>query len=117
MLHASLRRSGGSYIMTVPLSYVEQNRLNAGSRLALEIIGDELKIRPERARKSLADLFLPDFLWPAGGPGARQRRSAVNAVAFGTKKLRPVGCGGRRDDEEARSGERDNPHREPSHGG
>ena len=57
MLHASLRRSGGSYIMTVPLSYVEQNRLDAGLRLVVEIIGDELKIRPERARKSLADLL------------------------------------------------------------
>ena len=43
--------------MTVPLSYVEQNHLDAGSRLAVEIIGDELKIRPERARKSLADLL------------------------------------------------------------
>lgn len=27
MLHASLRRSGGSFIMTFPLSYVEQNHL------------------------------------------------------------------------------------------
>lgn len=57
MLHASLRRSGGSYIMTVPLSYVEQNHLEAGSRLAVEIIGDELKIRPERPLKSLAELL------------------------------------------------------------
>lgn len=57
MLHASLRRSGGSYIMTVPLSYVEQNHLDAGSRLAIEIVGDELKIKPERPRKSLADLL------------------------------------------------------------
>ena len=55
MLNASLRRSGGSYIMTIPLSYVEQNHLVAGSRLAIEIIGDELKIKPQRARKSLAD--------------------------------------------------------------
>ena len=57
MLHASLRRSGGSYIMTVPLSYVEQNHLEAGSRLAVEIIGDELKIRPERPRTALAELL------------------------------------------------------------
>jgi len=57
MLHASLRRSGGSYIMTVPLSYVEQNHLDAGSRLAIEIIGDELKIRPQRQRKTLAELL------------------------------------------------------------
>ena len=57
MLHASLRRSGGSYIMTVPLSYVEQNHLDAGSRLTLEIVGDELKIRPQRQRKTLAELL------------------------------------------------------------
>ena len=57
MLHASLRRSGGSYIMTVPLSYVEQNHLDAGSRLVVEISGNELKITPERPRRSLADLL------------------------------------------------------------
>lgn len=57
MLHASLRRSGGSYIMTIPLSYVEQNHLDAGSRLAIEIIGDELKIKPQRLRKTLAELL------------------------------------------------------------
>ena len=57
MLHASLRRSGGSYIMTVPLSYVEQNHLDAGSRLAIEIVGDELKIKPDRPRRSLAELL------------------------------------------------------------
>lgn len=57
MLLASLRRSGGSYIMTLPLSYVEQNHLDAGSRLAIEIVGDELKIKPQRARRSLADLM------------------------------------------------------------
>ncbi len=43
MLNASLRRSGGPYIMTIPLSYVEQNHLVAGSRLAIEIIGDEAR--------------------------------------------------------------------------
>ena len=57
MLHASLRRSGGSYIMTVPLSYVEQNHLGAGSRLSLEILGDELKIKPQRKRRSLEELL------------------------------------------------------------
>ncbi|MCX7235167.1 MAG: AbrB/MazE/SpoVT family DNA-binding domain-containing protein [Burkholderiales bacterium] len=63
MLNASLRRSGGSYIMTIPLSYVEHNHLVAGSRLAIEVMGDELKIKPQRARKSLADLLLAT---PAG---------------------------------------------------
>ena len=63
MLNASLLRSGGSYMMTIPLSWVEQNRLVAGSRLAIEIIGEELKIKPQRARKSLADLLIAT---PAG---------------------------------------------------
>jgi antitoxin ChpS len=55
MLNASLRRSGGSYIMTVPLSYVEQNHLQAGARLTVEIVGDELKIRPLLLRQSLTE--------------------------------------------------------------
>ena len=57
MLHASLRRSGGSFIMTLPLSYVEQNHLDAGSRLSIEIIGDELKVRPQRPRPKLGDVL------------------------------------------------------------
>jgi antitoxin ChpS len=57
MLNASLRRSGGSFIMTVPLAYVEQNHLSAGTRMAIEIVGDELKIRPQRPRQSLSDLL------------------------------------------------------------
>ncbi|PKO62520.1 MAG: AbrB/MazE/SpoVT family DNA-binding domain-containing protein [Betaproteobacteria bacterium HGW-Betaproteobacteria-18] len=57
MLNASLRRSGGSFIMTVPLAYIEQNHLTAGSRMALEIVGDELKIRPQRPRRVLGDLL------------------------------------------------------------
>lgn len=57
MLTASLRRSGGSYIMTIPQSYVEQNRLNAGARLAIEINGEELKVKPGRRRPTLAELL------------------------------------------------------------
>ncbi|MBK9440339.1 MAG: AbrB/MazE/SpoVT family DNA-binding domain-containing protein [Comamonadaceae bacterium] len=69
MLHASLRRSGGSYIMTVPLAYVEQNHLDAGARLTLEIVGDELKIKPECSRRSLAELLdaTPEGLCRADG--------------------------------------------------
>ena len=54
MLQAALRRSGGSFIMTVPLSYVEQNHLEAGSTLTIDIVGDELKIKPQRVRRTLA---------------------------------------------------------------
>jgi len=69
MLHASLRRSGGSFIMTVPLSYVEQNHLDAGAHLSLEIVGDTLTIKPERTRRSLADLLAatPEGLCRAEG--------------------------------------------------
>lgn len=55
MLTVSLRRSGGSYIMTMPLSYIEQNHLQAGARLAIEIVGNELKIRPQAVRQSLSE--------------------------------------------------------------
>lgn len=57
MLNASLRRSGGSLIMTIPPSYVEQNHLEAGSRLFVEINGAELKVRPGRERPKLSELL------------------------------------------------------------
>ena len=57
MLYTVLRRSGGSFIVTVPQTYVAQNHLDPGSRLTIEIVRDELKIRPMRPRKSLAELL------------------------------------------------------------
>ena len=64
MLSASLRRSGGSLILTIPQAYVEQNHLEAGSKLALEIAGQELRLKPARTRRSLAELLAatPDGL-------------------------------------------------------
>jgi antitoxin ChpS len=66
MLSASLRRSGGSLILTVPQSYVEQNHLDAGSRVLVEINGAELKLKvtPDRQRASLSALLeaTPDDL-------------------------------------------------------
>lgn len=57
MLLASLRRSGGSLVVTVPSCYVKQNHLIAGSTLTLEIAGDELKVRPQRVRRTLEELL------------------------------------------------------------
>ncbi|OGB33319.1 MAG: hypothetical protein A3F78_16640 [Burkholderiales bacterium RIFCSPLOWO2_12_FULL_61_40] len=57
MLNASLRRSGGSLIMTIPPSYVEQNHLDAGSRVFVEINGAELKVKPGRQRRQLSELL------------------------------------------------------------
>ena len=52
---AVLRKSGGSLILTVPQSFVEQNRLRAGSKLDLEIAGTELKVRKARSGPRLSD--------------------------------------------------------------
>ncbi len=57
MLTAALRRSGGSLIVTIPQAYVEQNHLEAGIRLAVEITGTELCLRPLRHRRTLAELL------------------------------------------------------------
>jgi antitoxin ChpS len=57
MLNASLRRSGGSLIMTIPQSYIEQNHLDAGSRVQVEINGTELRVKPGRQRPSLSELL------------------------------------------------------------
>ena len=54
---SSLRRSGGSLIMTIPQAYVEQNMLKAGSLVAVEISGEELRLKPARKRKPLAELL------------------------------------------------------------
>lgn len=57
MFTSSLRRSGGSLIITIPQSYVEQNMLKAGSLVSLEIAGEELRLRPARKRKTLTELL------------------------------------------------------------
>ena len=57
MLNPSLRRSGGSLIMTIPQSYIEQNHLDAGSRVQVEINGAELRIKPGRQRRKLSELL------------------------------------------------------------
>lgn len=57
MLTASLRRSGGSLIVTIPQSYIEQNQLEAGALLCVEISGMELRLKPACPRRRLADLL------------------------------------------------------------
>ena len=56
MFTSSLRRSGGSLILTIPQPYVEQNNLKAGSLISVMIQGEELRLKPA-ARKSLAALI------------------------------------------------------------
>ena len=55
----------------------------------------------DRTGETLADRFLPDLPRTAGGPGVRQRRSAVDAVSLGPENLRPVGAAAARGDDDA----------------
>ena len=57
MLTATLRRSGGSLIMTIPSAYAEQNRLDAGSCVSVDIVGAALTVRPGRKRLTLSELL------------------------------------------------------------
>ncbi len=58
--------------MTVPPPHEEQSHLDAGSRLAIEIVGDELKVRPDHPRRPLAELLAatPPSPCRAGGLGS-----------------------------------------------
>jgi len=57
MSTAMLRKSGGSLILTIPQSYTVQNNLKNGCAVDVEIHGEALIVRPQRVRKSLADLL------------------------------------------------------------
>jgi antitoxin component of MazEF toxin-antitoxin module len=50
MATATLRRSGGSLIMTIPSAYAEQNHLNAGDSVEVTIEGERMTIEPQKRR-------------------------------------------------------------------
>ena len=61
----TLRKAGGSLVMTVPKSFVEQNGLADGSQVELHLHGKKLTVEaPARPRYKLADLIaeMPDGL-------------------------------------------------------
>ena len=54
----TLRRAGGSLVMTVPKAYIEQNSLHDGSQVELLLNGTTMTINaPRKARYKLADLL------------------------------------------------------------
>lgn len=57
MVKTYIRKSGGSLIMTIPTAYAEQNGLDAGSCVSVNIHGRALKVKPMRKRKTLAELL------------------------------------------------------------
>ncbi|MDE2150644.1 MAG: AbrB/MazE/SpoVT family DNA-binding domain-containing protein [Gammaproteobacteria bacterium] len=54
---ATLRKAGGSVMVTVPPFYLKQHGLTAGSVVNVEIKGDELAITPGKAKLTLADIL------------------------------------------------------------
>ena len=53
----SLRRAGGSLVMTVPKAFIEQNNLHYGSQVNLFLEGDHMTITAKRNRYSIVDLM------------------------------------------------------------
>jgi antitoxin ChpS len=65
---ATLRRSGGSLIVTIPSVFAEQNHLSAGDSVAVEINGPCMTlqaVKPKREKLDLAELVAatPAELW------------------------------------------------------
>jgi antitoxin ChpS len=54
----TLRRAGGSLVMTVPKSFIEQNNLQEGSKVELSLEGPLMTVNaPRKPRYKLADLM------------------------------------------------------------
>lgn len=47
---ATLRRSGGSLILTIPPAFAEQNHLSAGDSVEVNIDGARLTVEPRKGR-------------------------------------------------------------------
>lgn len=61
----TLRKAGGSLVMTVPKAFVEQNGLGEGSQVELHLSGRKMTVEAAtRPRRKLADLMaeMPDGL-------------------------------------------------------
>jgi antitoxin ChpS len=54
----TLRRAGGSLVMTVPKAFIDQNGLSDGSQVELHLAGHRMSIEaPRRPRYKLANLM------------------------------------------------------------
>jgi len=66
----TLRKAGGSLVMTVPKAFIEQNGLADGSQVELQLIGKKMTVEaPVRPRYKLSDLMseMPDGLPKVSG--------------------------------------------------
>ena len=54
----TLRKAGGSLVMTIPKTFIEQNGLSDGSKVELRLSGKKLMVEaPAKPRYKLADLM------------------------------------------------------------
>lgn len=56
----SLRRAGGSLVMTVPKAFIEQNNLQEGSKVNLMLDGEQMTIsapKPNKKHYKIKDLM------------------------------------------------------------
>ncbi|MEW6206310.1 MAG: AbrB/MazE/SpoVT family DNA-binding domain-containing protein [Pseudomonadota bacterium] len=57
-MRQTLRKAGGSLVMTIPKSFVEQNKLSEGSQVELVLSGKKLLIEvAQKPKYRLADLL------------------------------------------------------------
>lgn len=57
-MHQTLRKAGGSLVMTVPKAFIEQNGLVEGSQVELTLVGKKMTVEaPTHPRYKLADLL------------------------------------------------------------
>lgn len=55
---STLRKSGGSLVMTIPKAFIEQNNLKDGASIEVQLNGRELILKaPKRPRYTLAQLM------------------------------------------------------------
>jgi len=80
MSQASLRRAGGSVMVTVPPAFLKHTGLSAGQTVSLEMKGDTLTIRPAAKKR----VTLAEILRGTPKKAARQR-------VQGWDELRTVG--------------------------
>ena len=57
-MRQTLRKAGGSLVMTVPKAFTDQNGLGEGSQGELHLLGNKMTVEaPSRPRYKLADLM------------------------------------------------------------
>lgn len=77
---ASLRRAGGSVMVTVPPVYLKETGLTVGAIVNLEVRGNELRVTPGKKKITLQDILAaaPKDAHKLREPGWDEMRPAGN---------------------------------------